>query len=643
MTKKYDETKLLARGEALIREWFPNAYSDGDDMVVGDLTGVPGDSLAIQKVTLWWRYRDTPGPSGIGPLSLRAAMLDMSEDDAARDLGLVEFNQGAANDAAAPDLEEPTRRNGHDHGPDALNGSAGHAADFAPADDPSAPAEPPADPEARTPDPVETPVPPIPAGPALMPEDVARAAFYDESTPNTGDRETYTVADFYLYLPQANYMVVPLREMWPGKSVNLACEAPTHEDGQPITKKVPKKGKGGEIEFEDLPMSPTEYIDKNRQIDQLTWDPEKPLVIRNQTVADGGYFERTGAAIFNLYRAPRIEPGNANDVDPWLDHIKGLYGEHWLHIVKWCAHRVQKPGEKINHALVLAGNHGGGKDTILVPLEYAVGVWNFANIGPPVLKGEFNGYMRRVVLLINEARDEGGMDRFQFYEKTKTMIATPPETVQINEKHLREYYCRNVVGVAITTNHRTDGLYLLREDRRHFVVWSDKGSTDYPDTYFPNLYRWYANGGTRNVAAYLRRFDLTGFNPKADPPKTAAFLEMADSNVSNEDSLIADTLDYMARDREKQGKPFEALTIADVRLNATTDELRQYLKDTAKRKGIARRLQTCGWTRIANPDDKHDGNWIIGNSRVAVYAKKNMSDRERLAAAQRLRAESAPK
>ena len=28
------------------------------------------------------------------------------------------------------------------------------------------------------------------------------------------------------------------------------------------------------------------------------------------------------------------------------------------HVIKWLAHRVQRPQEKINHALVLGGNQG---------------------------------------------------------------------------------------------------------------------------------------------------------------------------------------------------------------------------------------------------------------------------------------------
>ena len=35
----------------------------------------------------------------------------------------------------------------------------------------------------------------------------------------------------------------------------------------------------------------------------------------------------------------------------------------------WMAHRVQRPHEKINHALVLGGDQGIGKDTLLEPVQ----------------------------------------------------------------------------------------------------------------------------------------------------------------------------------------------------------------------------------------------------------------------------------
>jgi hypothetical protein len=62
---------------------------------------------------------------------------------------------------------------------------------------------------------------------------------------------------------------------------------------------------------------------------------------------------------------------------PWLDHVRCVYPDDADHIVKWLAHRVQRPGQKRNHALVLGGKQSIGKDTILEPVRRAVGPWNW--------------------------------------------------------------------------------------------------------------------------------------------------------------------------------------------------------------------------------------------------------------------------
>src|SRR5262249_30065605 len=91
--------------------------------------------------------------------------------------------------------------------------------------------------------------------------------------------------------------------------------------------------------------------------------------------------------------------------------------------------------------------------------------------------GNFNGFVRSVILRISEARDLGDWDRFAFYDRTKILIAAPPDVVHVNEKHLREYYVPNLCGVVLTTNHKTDCIYLPAKERRDLVAWSDSPKT----------------------------------------------------------------------------------------------------------------------------------------------------------------------
>src|SRR5215510_13676997 len=53
-----------------------------------------------------------------------------------------------------------------------------------------------------------------------------------------------------------------------------------------------------------------------------------------------------------------------------------------------------------------------------------------------------------------------------------------------------------------------------------FVAWSSRTLTDFGPDYWNALYRCFANSGTEIVAHYLPNLDLSGFEPKAPPPKT---------------------------------------------------------------------------------------------------------------------------
>src|SRR6266851_1914763 len=101
-----------------------------------------------------------------------------------------------------------------------------------------------------------------------------------------------------------------------------------------------------------------------------------------------------------------------------MDHLLYVYPDDADHIINWLSHRVQRPHEKLNHALVLGGPQGIGKDTILEPVRNAIGPWNFKEASPKQVLGRFNAYLKSVILRISEARDLGEFDRFAFYDHT---------------------------------------------------------------------------------------------------------------------------------------------------------------------------------------------------------------------------------
>ena len=144
------------------------------------------------------------------------------------------------------------------------------------------------------------------------------------------------------------------------------------------------------------------------------------MLITGCLIADGGWIKREGVTCFNLYRPPVLKRGNASKALLWLRHVLKVFNKiDARHIVSWLAHRVQQPHEKINHALVLGGAQDIGKDTLLEPMKEAVGAWSFHEVSPKQISGRFNGFLKSVILRVNEARDLGDVDRFKFYDNMR--------------------------------------------------------------------------------------------------------------------------------------------------------------------------------------------------------------------------------
>jgi uncharacterized protein DUF5906 len=427
---------------------------------------------------------------------------------------------------------------------------------------------------------------------------------------DAGEPAGVSFNDFHAYMPMHSYIFTPSREIWPASSVNARLPS------------VEVVGSVGQI----IKIKANTWLDQNKPVEQMTWAPGLPMLISHRLIAEGGWIERDGVSCFNLYRPPAIKPGDATKASPWIEHVHKVFGDDATHIIQWLAHRVQRPQEKINHALVLGGCQGIGKDTLLEPVKQAIGPWNFSEASPQQMLGRFNGFLKSVILRVSEARDLGDVDRFKFYDHMKSYTAAPPDVLRVDEKHLREHSVLNVCGVIITSNHKTDGIFLPADDRRHFVAWSDLVKEDFTPAYWNKLWGWYADGGNRHVAAYLASLDISAFDPKAPPPKTAAFWDIVDASQAPEDAELADVLDRM-------GNP-EATTLIRITAEAV-GEIETWIKDRKNRRAIPHRLEKCGYVPVRN-EATTKGLWIINGTRQAIYAKSSLSIRDRFKAANSL-------
>jgi hypothetical protein len=120
------------------------------------------------------------------------------------------------------------------------------------------------------------------------------------------------------------------------------------------------------------------------------------------------------------------------------------------------------------------------------------------------------------------------------------MIAAPPNTLPLNQKHQKLRHVINVMRVFITTNDWM-AMYIPPEDRRMFIMHSNleqrwheaEGNPEY----FVRFFHWLENGGIENVAAWLARRDLSKFNPKQQIERTSGWRAVANSWGEPEDAV----------------------------------------------------------------------------------------------------------
>ena len=374
-------------------------------------------------------------------------------------------------------------------------------------------------------------------------------------------------------------------------------------------------------------MLAADWLDKYRRVEQTTFAPGEPVIIEGKLLTTNGWEQREGVHVLNFYLAPKIVLGDASKATWWTDHVRLLYPFEADEIMDWMAYRAQRPEIKINHALFLGGGQGIGKDWILKGLAATVGPSNFTTIKPRMLIERNNPYAKTVILVVNEARDEGDaghINRFTLYDCTKDYAAQPPLVLLCQDKWVRLHPVLNTLGLVILSNHKTDGIYLDADDRRHLICWSDVKKEDFTDAFWDQRQSWIDGEGAGDVVAYLMQRDVSQFKPGARPKQTAAFFEIIDAAVAPEDDVLADALDELRRP--------DAVTLAMLLTTTIAGDLK-WMESSAR--AIPHRMERCGYVVAKNPNDKR-GKWSINGRGLKVYASADLTPVARQLAAERL-------
>lgn len=415
------------------------------------------------------------------------------------------------------------------------------------------------------------------------------------------------VEHFLYYLPDNKYIYRPTREFWVGSGIDAACGQVNHE---------------GEL----LPA--TGYLQQTKAITSITSDPSiAEEIILGHDCQWGTLMKVHGAATFNTYRPPIIEPGDAKLASPFLNHVRKVFNKKGDAEVflDYMAHRVQRPGQKIRFALLIVGEQGVGKDTAIGMCAPAIGIWNISNIDPNQLEQGFNEYVAAVLVVISEAANVQEMSKWKFNERLKTLIAGGPDNITVNPKYGKKFSIRLHCGVIITTNHVQGSIYIPEDDRRYDVISAaNRAECSFLDRtvhaqYFEELWEWYNDGGSAHIAALLQQRDLTKFNPNEPSRRTEAHKMMVLDNY-NGDTWLIDAIDALDNPA--------ALRI-DV-LRGSVDLVKEGLTAIEFNRKVAFALERAGYIKYVNPNEKN-GRWSVSGTKHVVYRRKDVTDHAAIA------------
>jgi hypothetical protein len=267
---------------------------------------------------------------------------------------------------------------------------------------------------------------------------------------------------------------------------------------QSVTVEVPD-GRGG-TRLDRAPLGHWWLSHRDRrQFRGVTFRPGSPKVVNG---------------CLNLWQGWGVEP-RPGDWGLIREHIKvvlaGGNEEFADYIIHWIAWAIQNPAAQAEVALVLIGEKGAGKGTLVRCLERIFGAHTFQVTSREEVIGKFNGHLQDCVLFVADEAYWGGDKRC--VGRLQGMITET--TLPIERKGIdliRVPNCLHVVMLAEPGWVIPAGRF---ERRYAAMAVSDVRRGD--RAYFKALHEQLGRGGAEAMMWDLQRMDLEGWHPREIP------------------------------------------------------------------------------------------------------------------------------
>lgn len=230
-------------------------------------------------------------------------------------------------------------------------------------------------------------------------------------------------------------------------------------------------------------------------------------------------FDDIGRSVLNIWQTPRWEERPSEDEPaPFLEHVRYLFEDDQQvidHVLNFLAHLVQRPDERVNHAILLTSEAKGiGKSTLGTIIRRLIGERNSYVAQSKDLKSQFDGWlMGKLVVQVDEIYEHGNAD---LALRLKPILTEP--TVSVNVKYGPQMVVKNFARLLLFSNHSAP-IDIEDGDRRYFVFDSQAQPRE-PD-YYERLNAFISSDdGMAAIYWWLKRRCLASFKPYAAPPLT---------------------------------------------------------------------------------------------------------------------------
>lgn len=258
------------------------------------------------------------------------------------------------------------------------------------------------------------------------------------------------------------------------------------------------------------------------------------------------YPENCPPNVFNTWRGYAVECidpalGQRGSEDKFVELVEVISGGYSKYVLDYYSLLFQQPGTKPRTCLVFRGKAGCGKGVHLGSMEILMGADLFFETNKAQLDVFGNHAMAfdcNKLVAMNEASMKFNLE----HKQTLLSLISDTRGVRINPKGIQDFVVRNLAGTIMCSNDKV--VVYVDEDDRRFAIFETSTKYRNDQVWFAEYEKYIMKPeNQRAIYDFLMSRDISDVDWVKDRPKTKAYLEMRNSNLSQAMKWFVDFID----------------------------------------------------------------------------------------------------